>query len=109
MPNMKNYCSEKLSRLLGEKGFDFGMAAKYADDEYGHPRCTYWDALEWLRNEHNLFIDFGCNRDDEGLFWFYDIIPIHDEIDMKDCPEESFVEFNDAVEGAIKYTIENWI
>lgn len=108
MANIKDYCSEKLSKLLGEKGYDFGMAAKFADD-YGYPRCSYWDALAWLRDEHHIFIDLGLGEDDEGFFWFYDIIPMSDEIDIKDVPEESFVEFKDAVENAIKYTVENLI
>jgi len=117
------YCSYEVSKLLKEKGFDEECTHYYSyeDDElieytngvYSRNskdchRCTsptHQMACAWLREVHNIFILVGWN-------------PIHKEyftriLNMNDgCPKRNIHEYagyEDAIEAALKYVLENLI
>ena len=118
------YCSYEIAKLLKEKGFDEPCFAYYEDDGtfrqswsnyaiqnktnpcfFGNAAPTIQMACAWLREVHNLFILVGWN-------------PTHKEyftriINMTDgCPKRNIYEYTnyeDAVESAIKYCLENLI
>ena len=99
------YCSYGIYKLLREKGFDGEIHTTYDDEGYTQPSITHQMAMRWLREVHNLFILVGWN-------------PIHKEyftriINMTDtCPKRNIHEhtdYNEAIEAALKYTLENLI
>jgi hypothetical protein len=114
------YCSYEVSKLLKEKGFDEECTHYYSyeDDElieytngvYSRNskdchRCTsptHQMACAWLREEKNIHIDF-----------YY--LPIHKKymwsvVETKDPKGTGSKElYEDAVEAALKYILENLI
>ena len=127
----EDYCSYDVAKLLKDKGFyqDFLNAtipvwklngsreelAFYGDDNYPceweewYSAPTHQMAMKWLREVHNLCIapyaaayrygftidkaDIGSNLGNEIKFY----------------PEEEFETYENAVEAALKYCLENLI
>lgn len=128
---LEDYCSYEISKLLKEKGFDtfkpYGWDEELFDTEY--PRnfsisfdskehwisCpTHQTAMKWLREVHNKHCDIGYDLD---LGWFFQIVDLKETVEY-DYPEakyyhiENEIEFNtyeEAVEAALKYVLENLI
>ena len=127
------YVSFEVARLLKEKGFNGEVHAYYnvfdkvnldfsISLEAPHlqiPCPTQQMAMTWLRETHNLFIRVGFGNDNKGNFLYmadiYDLT--NDAVDGLYIP---IVEANDylftnpktyeeAVEAALKYTLENLI
>lgn len=118
----EDYCSFEVAKLLKEKGFDEYCRSYY---ELGEPRVyvgsngvcnntmfqdesneciarpTHQMAMKWLREKHNLHIEVIYN-------------PYYEE--YKSCMYKNIGEYNytefystyeEAVEAAIKYSLEN--
>lgn len=122
----EDYCSFELSKLLKEKGFD-GWCEHYIFENYegyrsegiGNP--TDWNkygghtsipslalAMKWLREKHKLFIDISFQKDEDDLVtWFYMTWALDDR--KRDVEEVDFTSYEEAVEAALKYTLENLI
>ena len=124
------YCSYEVSELLKKKGFDEECTHYYSyeDDElieytngvYSRNskdchRCTsptLQMACAWLREVHNKHCDIGYDID---LEWYFQIIDLkqtaeYDYPEMKIYHAENSTGFNsyeDAVEAALKYSLEN--
>ena len=109
----EDYCSYEVAKLLKEKGFDWEcehVIWEGADDNYENydkaiPNPTHQMAMKWLRESHNLQIQ---------------IIPItsrHKDwtfgIDINFSPLTidllCFPTYEEAVEAALKYVLENLI
>ena len=125
------YCSLEVAKLLKEKGFDEPCSKfyKFGSDELFkgttlcnsqlkgaeiYNACTHQMACAWLREVHNKYCDVGYDID---LKWFFQIIDLKETVEY-DYPEtkyyhaENSTEFNsyeEAVEAAIKYCLENLI
>lgn len=127
------YCSYGLSKLLKEKGFDepcrsyFIDKVDYIDFSYSTEELTVllmdvWETLRpthqmacaWLREVHNKHCDIGYDID---LSWFFQIIDLKETIEH-DYPETKYYHaenetgfntYEEAVESALKYTLENLI
>lgn len=129
------YCSFEVSKLLKEKGFDAQCRAAYTD--YGQLfttqiqqyitniicskgnlwKCiapTHQMAMKWLREAHNKHCDIGYDID---LNWFFQIIDLKETVEY-DYPETKyyhtenetgFNSYEEAVEAALKYCLENLI
>lgn len=121
------YVSFKVARLLKEKGFDISCYQKYDNEGYlsfnhvgyvnSEKTCddfyalapTYQIAMKWLREIHHIFIEIHASIDLNGKYHFsYSILD-------KECKyiRRGFTDFDwnyeEAIEAALKYTLENLI
>ena len=123
----EKYVSAKLATLLREKGFR-EPCRQYYDyyDKLYFERFPYdynsmsdtcisaptpYMVMEWLRINHNLFIELRTGEINQKTWYDFDIIPINgrvvsweilDDIPIIECesPEE-------AIEIAVRYCLEN--
>ena len=127
------YCSKEVSKLLKEKGFDentsmvympYGDLCKcnrydsirnsnYNDITKNYFECTaptHQMAIAWLREVHGIFI--AINNDDLDFNWqCYDLINRESTLDPKILSESyaGYKTYEEAVEAALKYCLENLI
>lgn len=129
----EDYCSFELSELLREKGFDglchrydfedwrgrhTDTVAKYPNDfnkDNGSTSIpTHQMAMKWLREVHKISIEIYCIPSyTKGLIvWRYMIRNCEtcDEVDYPNgYPAQECLIFEEAVEAALKYVLENLI
>ena len=121
------YCSLEIAKLLKEKGFDWDCITYYVDSEPNdvkysmlfennttwEERCcsapTHQMAVAWLREVHNIFIEIGTSIDLNGKYHFrYTILD-------KECKyvrrgyTDFYWDYEDAIEEALKYALENLV
>lgn len=128
----EDYVSFEAAKLLKEKGFDECIfkfyennKIKYAYNGKGfrlselgsdiyYPYITHQMAMKWLREVHNKHCDIGYDID---LKWFFQIIDLKETVGY-DYPEtkyyhaeneSGFNSYEEAVEAALKYSLENLI
>lgn len=127
----EDYCSYELSKLLKEKGFDWMCNGYYnKDDEYSEPYfgdgegadnwnnqapsvkdlwCsapTHQMAMKWLREVYNVHIVIEYyEADGEGFYGW--IVKTGSE--RYHCHQEFSITYEEAVDAAIKYSLENLI
>ena len=117
----EDYVSYEVAKLLKEKEFeqhkcqhsyDSNGIFKWSDDldphEYSAP--THQMALKWLREMHGIFI--AINNDDLDFNWqCYDLINRGNTLDPKILSESyaGYKTYEEAVEAALKYSLENLI
>lgn len=124
MDLQEDYCSIEIVKLLKEKGFKCGATyskgfVKDGDGFVGglvrhEDKITHQMAMKWLREVHNKHCDIGYDID---LGWFFQIIDLketveYDYLETKCYHTENEIGFNsyeEAVEAAIKYSLENLI
>jgi hypothetical protein len=117
------YCSYELSKLLKEKGFDESSFAYYSEfDDWKILRfwrkyarnpintfylCapTHQMACAWLREVHNMHIDIDPSEGD----WHPCVIELETWSAISDGNLKICDTYEDAVEAALKYTLENLI
>ena len=120
------YCSFEVAKLLKEKEFDEECYTFYEydskefyreerisccnsrSDDYAAP--TQQMAMRWLRELHGIFI--AINNDDLDFNWqCYDLINRGNTLDPKILSESyaGYKTYEQAVEAAIKYCLENLI
>lgn len=122
----EDYCSYEVAKLLKEKGFDYN-GFDYIDFEgevIKQDRPTLQMAMKWLREVHNLLISvdaspiYGKVKDEKGrntcglLYWHY--MASGEWMNDKYNPQQkAFVvsakSYKEAVETALKYTLEKMI
>ena len=128
----EDYCSFEIAKLLKEKGFDedcwcwyeedgyfresnddFGFQSNswhvVDDDEFNCSAPTIQMAIKWLREAHKIFIEISVSIDLNGTYHYrYFIL-------NKECKyiRKGYTDFDwnyeQAVEEAIKYCLENLI
>ena len=126
----ERYCSYEVARLLKEKGFSEPVRSFYLiDDAHSNAvnvtytityrnvnnakailRPTHQMACDWLREVHGIFI--AINNDDLGFNWqCYDLINRDSTLDPKILSESyaGYKAYEEAVETALKYSLENLI
>lgn len=116
------YVSYKTAKLLKEKGFDekchssywgsndnidyTDFPLNYNDNNSSCSRPTHQMAMAWLREVYNIFIEIIIFRENMVHYRF--------KILNRDC-EKIYIDdgsqfnYEDAVEAALKYTLENLI
>lgn len=103
------YCSCVVSKLLKEKGFQEPCTGlnKLLCKEGEKPvlRITHQKAMRWLREVHNIFIDIRRSLNT----YFYGAIIRIDPSDKFYKITEQFETYEEAVEAALKYCLENLI
>ena len=121
----ETYCSYEISTLLKEKGFDIGCYGRYSirSKEFHFDatrKCenhglfviaapTHQMALKWLR-EKGIYITivYGDYPSLNKVFWTPQINSLK-EFDLPDDFYEDYDKYEDAVEAALKYALENLI
>lgn len=106
----EDYCSYEVAKLLEEKGLeDYGYSCIIHKD--GTKSFTHQMALKWLREIHNVHVDIGY----DDLDWFWNIISISENVPIADRPKFLVTgtachrTYEEAVEAALKYVLENLI
>jgi len=124
------YCSFEVARLLKENGFDWDCITYYVDSEPNdvkysmlfennttwEERCcsapTHQIAMKWLMEKYNIYIsiqpDFPSDKNYK-MCWCWSANMLHENcISMKGF--QCYIEtYKDAVEAALKYSLENLI
>ena len=120
----EDYCSFEVAKLLKEKGFDEKTLSYYEDNVLCHGDWFEWNrsplghiaapthqmAMKWLREVHGVFI--AINNDDLDFNWqCYDLINRGSTLDPKILSESyaGYKTYEEAVEAALKYSLENLI
>jgi len=121
----ERYCSYEVSTLLKEKGFDIGCYGRYSTrskefhfdatrkcenhDLFTIAAPTHQMAIKWLR-EKGIYITivYGDYPSLNKVFWTPQINSLK-EFDLPDDFYEDYDEYEDAVEAALKYALENLI
>lgn len=127
----EDYVSFEVAKLLKEKGFHEPCIATYnlttkdfAVEEIYQDWTTCWKtyvsapthqmAMKWLREKYNKHCDMGYDLD---LEWYFQIIGLKEIVEY-DYPEPKyyhaenetgFKTYEEAVEAALKYVLENLI
>ena len=124
----EDYVSYEVAHLLKEKGFDEECTYYYTPDGKLGGDCgvkflnsefsgcistpTHQMACKWLREEKNIIIFIMPCKDDLGNFtYFYDIATWDENEGVYEMNHASkwFHIYEEAVEEALKYTLENLI
>lgn len=121
----EDYCSQEVFQLLREKGFPVGVGSwskgfvwdgeGYVPGLVKHENSiTHQTAMKWLREEHKISIEIYCIPSyTEGLVvWRYMIRNCEtcDEVDYPNgYPAQECITFEESVEAALKYVLENLI
>ena len=132
----EDYCSYELSQLLKEKGFEGVCEYAYSNkgnyfevdrgnfDEVYCLRPTHQMAMKWLREKYQLLISVDASpiydkvKDEKGrntcglLYWHY--MACGEWLnDKHDATKRVFVvsgkTYEEAIEAALKYSLENLI
>lgn len=121
----EDYCSYEVAKLLKEKGFDEKTLSYYEDNVLCHGDWYEWNrsplghiaapthqmAMKWLREEKNIFIIIEPHAYDyineknssySCSLWIGD--NYYEYLESKHYPS-----YEEAVEAALKYSLENLI
>ena len=116
MITTEDYCSYEIAKLLKEKGFDGVCDYAYSNkgnwfeidrsnfDEVYCLRPTHQMAIKWLREEKNIIINVWYN----GVDWDAEHYNNEDE-NFYLITDPSCNSYEEAVEAALKYCLENLI
>ena len=126
----EDYVSFEVAKLLKEKGFEGDINAYYHIWDNGNKVCsaqefsrseaphlyipapTHQTAMRWLREKYNIYIsiqpDFPSDKDYK-MCWCWSASILHENcITLKEY--QCYIEtYEDAVEAALKYCLENLI
>ena len=122
------YCSHEVAKRLKEKGFNgpcrsyFIDNADYIDSSYSIEELTdlnmgVWETLRpthqmaftWLREVHHIFVEISTHIDLNGKYLFsYAILDSTCNYIRRGCTDYSW-KYEDVVEAALKYVLENLI
>ena len=121
----EDYVSYEVAKLLKEKGFDEKTLSYYEDNVLCHGDWFEWNrsplghvatpthqmAMKWLREVYDIFIDIGY----DDLDWYWLIESISNDVPYEDRPKllkngtACHKTYEEAVEAALKYSLENLI
>ena len=117
------YVSYEIAKMLKEKGFNERSIASYDSKGQLQEGYGYWNktpiwcaapthqmAMAWLREMHGIFI--AINNDDLDFNWqCCDLINRASTLDPKILSESyaGYKTYEEAVEAALKYVLENLI
>ena len=108
------YCSVEVSKLLKEKGMDKEYFTHYIQKNNTDgtseavTTCTHQMAMKWLREIHKLFIMILLLEKEEGNYG-YTVEKIGNREIISTSGNISYDTTEDAVEAALKYTLENLV
>ena len=123
-----DYVSFEVAKLLKEKGFNEYCLKNYwssdkelhdwkwelsynrnSDGNRNTKDCaapTHQMAMKWLREEYGIFIEISALK---RYRWVYTIYKLFEEKITEVWNDGTYVSYEDAVEAALKYSLENLI
>ena len=108
----EDYCSQELYRLLVKKGYEGAIHTTYDEEGYTRQCITHQSAMKWLREVHKVLIVIDAYHADhwEGYIDCFEI-SIYSHASTMIVPNEiaHHTDYEDAVEVALKYVLENLI
>ena len=104
----EDYCSQELYRLLRKKGFDCEIHTTFDKDGYTQASITLQMAMKWLREVHNIFIEISVSIDLNGNY-HYRYYVLDKECNYVRRNTDFDLDYEQACEAAIKYSLENLI
>lgn len=102
----EDYCTYDISKLLKEKGFD-GQTHGNMSEIPCMCYITHQTAMKWLRERHNLCISLYAAAYRFGFT--IDKCDTGSNICNDDVLDEELLTYEEAVEAALKYVLENLI
>lgn len=116
----EDYCSFEVAKLLRDKGFNWSTQYVYTLDGTGSTpyKIGNWRAksniqkptlqmvMKWLRESHFLFIDIDLLT---GNTWTWSVWFMNDPKQKMGESLQTISTYEEAVEAAIKYCLENLI
>jgi hypothetical protein len=125
----EDYVSLEVAKMLKEKGFNERSIASYDSKGQLQEGYGYWNktpiwcaapthqmAMKWLREEYKIAINIriACKKTISYIFDIWDFEIIHPNefvggtIDLRE-QQFDFKSYEEAVEAALKYSLENLI
>lgn len=125
----EDYCSYELSQLLKEKGFNvetityYYCTSEYTKSKiYKSPNNTNWNnneyyysapthqmAMKWLREKYDLHIlayPYKANNENK---WCCQVYKTFNLLGCEKYTNETLNSYEEAIEAALKYSLENLI
>lgn len=105
----EDYCSYEVAKLLKEKGCDYpNLHGIDSDRDNIWIKITHQMAMQWLR-EYGIFIEISVSMDLNGSYHYnYSVLNEKCEYARKGCTSPEW-RYEDAVEAALTYSLENLI
>ena len=106
----EDYCSYEVAKLLKEKGMDKSCFKHYVQKNNNDGTseavtvCTHQMAMKWLREVHNIAIDTEWEH-----LWYVYVKPMTANPFEDDYCQCFSAKYEEAVEAALKYSLENLI
>jgi hypothetical protein len=97
---IEDYVSFEVAKLLKLKGFN----KDYPKGDCTQYACTLQMAIKWLREEKNIIVNVWYN----GVDWDAEYYNNEDE-NFYPTTDSSFNSYEEAVDAALKYVLENLI
>lgn len=102
-------CSYEVCKLLHKKGFDIKCTDWYWENNFNIWKPTHQMACDWLREVYKIFIEISVSIDLNGDYHYrYSILNKKCEYLRKGYTSFDWT-FGDAVEEALKYSLENLV
>jgi hypothetical protein len=101
----EDFCSQELYNLLIEKGFE---VSSY-DAPFTYRLVTHQSAMKWLREVHKLHIEIDVYKDIKYAWSLSHADSGEYVINPLKLKDKSYSTYEEAVEDAIKYVLENFI
>ena len=109
----EDYCSYEVYKLLKEKGFDGEIHTTFDEEGYTRPSITHQMAMKWLREEHEIdiipIIRHSLKYAQESPFRDYACRVYDCDGNIVLSATKWYSRYENAVEAAIKYCLENLI
>ena len=103
----EDYCSQEVYRLLKEKGFNGEIHTTFDKEGYTQPAITHQMAMKWIREIYDIFIII--RRGLTGTGWVYSHEIYKDSQCLYAQYGASYDTYKEAVEAALKYSLEKLI
>ena len=107
------YCSDEVCKLLKERGFKEPCTALnrlvIKDGEKPFMKITHQKAMAWLRKEHYIYADPIKQGNYNDCSEYYTWIVARMGIIHRNSSVADKLSYEDAVEAALKYALENLI
>ncbi len=129
----EDYCSFEVAKLLKEKGFDEACRAVYEEEVLRiNTLCDYYNselssyvcapthqmAMKWLREKgfhinapisYDYSVDADGNIVDKWTFWTFEILSSFSGELIYTEEVNEYYSYEEAIEAALKYSLENLI
>lgn len=102
----EDYCSYEVAKLLKKKGFDGETHTTFDKEGYTQPSITHQMAMKWLRKK-GVYMSIDTIISSSGNIYFN--IDTYSEGSCWNHPVDFYDSYEEAIEAALKYSLENLI